>query len=149
MFIGEAPGKDEDETGVPFVGRAGKILDKAIADTGLTEKDFIIVNVLKCRPAGNKYMKIYEKNCISYLNTQIEIISPKLIVTLGMHALAIFSKEKLIKNIGIPIRHQEYTVIPMLHPASVLHDPRKWNLWNDSWNALKTYIEHKKIINEK
>lgn len=87
MFVGEGPGADEDAQGRPFVGRAGQLLDKIIAACGLKRSDVYIGNILKCRPPGNRDPRADEIiNCLPYLQRQIEIISPEIIVALGAHA---------------------------------------------------------------
>ena len=87
MFIGEAPGADEDAQGRPFVGRAGRLLDNIISACGLKRSDVYIGNILKCRPPGNRDPKAEEIiSCLSYLQRQIEIIEPEVIVALGAHA---------------------------------------------------------------
>ncbi len=87
MFVGEAPGADEDAQGRPFVGRAGQLLDKVIAACGLKRSDVFIGNILKCRPPGNRDPRPDEIiSCLPYLQTQIEIIKPEIIVALGAHA---------------------------------------------------------------
>jgi uracil-DNA glycosylase len=87
VFVGEAPGADEDEQGRPFVGRSGQLLDKIIAAMGLQRQDVFICNVLKCRPPDNRDPKPDEIiNCIHFLETQLEIIKPEIIVALGAHA---------------------------------------------------------------
>ena len=87
MFVGEAPGADEDAQGRPFVGRAGQLLDKIIAACGLKREEVFIGNILKCRPPGNREPRPEEIiNCLPYLQRQIETIKPDIIVALGAHA---------------------------------------------------------------
>jgi DNA polymerase len=87
MFVGEAPGFHEDKQGLPFVGQAGKLLDKLLAGIGLTRADVFVCNVLKCRPPGNRDPVPDEKEaCEPYLFRQVELIRPKVIATLGNHA---------------------------------------------------------------
>jgi uracil-DNA glycosylase family 4 len=87
MFIGEGPGADEDAQGRPFVGRAGQLLDKIIVACGLKRSDVFIANILKCRPPGNRDPRADEIiSCLPYLQRQIEIINPEIIVALGAHA---------------------------------------------------------------
>ena len=133
MFIGEAPGYYEDVKGRPFVGAAGKLLDKLLSDIGLSRKEVFIGNVLKCRPPKNRDPRTNEiETCTPYLDQQLKIIKPKIIVTLGRHSTSyIFSKVGL-KTEGITkLRGKIYEInlftfqislIPMYHPAAVLYN---------------------------
>jgi len=95
MFIGEAPGKNEDETGIPFIGRAGQLLRKFLYDTGYGQNDFYIANTVKCRPPENRKPSNQEKEaCYGYLEKQIELVNPKIIVLVGSTAMESFIKEK-------------------------------------------------------
>lgn len=130
MFVGEAPGKSEDEQGKPFVGAAGKFLDELLNEIGLKRSDVFITNVVKCRPPENRDPLDEEINtCWSYLETQINEIKPKLIVTLGRHAMYRFLPDDLrISNVhgqakrykGIWQEKQVY--YPMYHPAVALYN---------------------------
>src|SRR6476661_9479610 len=96
MFVGEAPGFHEDQQGIPFVGQAGKLLDKLLAGIGLTRADVYIANVLKCRPPGNRDPQPDEiELCEGYLFRQIESIEPKLVATLGNFATKLLSGKQL------------------------------------------------------
>jgi uracil-DNA glycosylase len=130
MFCGEAPGKNEDEQGLPFVGQAGKLLDKLLAEIGLTRADVFVVNVLKCRPPGNRDPAPVEiENCQDYLMRQIELIEPTVICTLGNFATKLLRADPT----GITRLHgrEEERVIgtravrlyPIFHPAAALYTP--------------------------
>lgn len=135
MFVGEAPGKDEDETGIPFVGRAGKLLDKMLAAIGLHRNDVFIANVLKCRPPQNRDPLPEEiLQCEPYLKRQLEIIQPKVLVALGRIAGQVLLK----RNDSLSVLRQEtllYEKTPLVvtyHPAALLRNPQwKQNAWND------------------
>ena len=125
MFIGEAPGKQEDEAGRPFVGRAGALLEELLKEAGFSREDVFITNVVKCRPPDNRDPRKDEiETCKPYLEEQIDLLEPKLIVTLGNHAA-----ETLIGRSGMKDMHgQEFEykgvkVIPMYHPAAGLYNP--------------------------
>ena len=122
VFIGEAPGAYEDETGRPFVGRAGKLLEVSLQEIGLSRSDVWIGNIIKHRPPGNRDPLPDEiKSCAPYLMLQLELISPKLIVTLGRFAMNFFYKEgKISRDKGRLIRVGEYNVYPVYHPAAGL-----------------------------
>jgi uracil-DNA glycosylase len=130
MFCGEAPGKNEDEQGLPFVGQAGKLLDKLLAEIGLQRTDVFICNVLKCRPPGNRDPAPVEiENCQDYLMRQIELIEPTVICTLGNFATKLLRADPT----GITRLHgrEEERVIgtravrlyPIFHPAAALYTP--------------------------
>ncbi len=123
MFIGEAPGWHEDQQGRPFVGPAGKFLDELLAYIGLSRKQVYIANVIKCRPQGNRDPLPTEiQNCRPYLKRQIEIIQPKMIVTLGRYSMAMFFPGKSISKIhGTAQKRDNVIYYAMYHPAAALH----------------------------
>jgi len=126
MFVGEGPGADEDRVGEPFVGRAGKLLTSLIEGIGLTRDDVYIANVVKCRPPGNRDPQPEEiAACHPYLAAQLDLISPRVVVTLGNFA----TKLLLDTKVGITkLRGQQFpfregaTLIPALHPSFVLRN---------------------------
>ena len=127
MFIGEAPGKKEDETGIPFIGRAGQLLRKYLFECGFSANDFYIANTVKCRPPKNRVPEQEEKlQCENYLHTQIDIIEPKVIIFCGATALKSFSESKTpISKIrgelmGIEVRGKKYKAMPIFHPSYLL-----------------------------
>ena len=135
MFVGEAPGADEDIQGEPFVGRAGQLLTKIIEAIGLTREDVYIANVLKCRPPGNRNPEPDEVDtCEPFLFSQVDIVRPKVIVALGK-----FAAQCLLKT-DVPItriRGKEFAyrgavLIPTFHPAYLLRNPSaKREVWED------------------
>lgn len=135
MFIGEAPGADEDEQGLPFVGRAGQLLTKIIESIQLKREDVFIANVLKCRPPGNRPPKPDEiVNCKPYLLQQIDIISPKIICALGTFAAqAILETETSIGKLRGSFHEMgKYKVVCTYHPAYLLRNPNdKGLVWED------------------
>ncbi|MDH3392606.1 MAG: uracil-DNA glycosylase [Desulfobulbaceae bacterium] len=124
FFIGEAPGKNEDKTGLPFVGAAGRVLDEMLATIDLARSDVFITSVLKCRPPDNRDPKPEEiKACLPYLAQQVEIIQPKLIVTLGRFALHLFRPDAIIgESHGKPFTDNGYTILPVYHPAAAIYN---------------------------
>ena len=122
MFIGEAPGFWEDQQGRPFVGPAGKLLDQLLARVGMKRSDVYITNMVKCRPADNRDPYPGElQACAKHLDRQIELIQPKVIVTLGRHSLArFFPKETISKARGKARNVGNVTVFPVYHPAAAL-----------------------------
>jgi len=123
VFIGEAPGFHEDQQGLPFVGQAGQFLDHLLSSIGLSRSDVYICNVIKCRPPGNRDPLPTEiNNCQKWLDTQLELISPKMIVTLGRYSLAKFFPGEAISKIhGKERRINNAVYYPMYHPAAALH----------------------------
>ena len=125
VFIGEAPGKDEDIQGKPFVGRAGKFLNELLASVGLSRDDIYITNILKCRPPNNRDPDETEiKVCSPYLEKQIDMINPKVIVTLGRYSLNYFLPGFSISKVhGQPKRRisDSRVIFPMYHPAVALY----------------------------
>ncbi len=123
LFIGEAPGYHEDQQGRPFVGPAGKFLDELLASINLDRQQVYIANVIKCRPTGNRDpLPVEIRNCQEWLERQIEIISPKMIVTLGRYSMSMFFPGKSIGKIhGTAQKQGDVIYFAMYHPAAALH----------------------------
>jgi uracil-DNA glycosylase len=124
VFIGEAPGKNEDLQGKPFVGAAGKFLDEMLAMIGLKRSDIYITNIIKYRPPNNRDPLPEEKAAfLPYLKSQLEVIQPKLVVTLGRHSLNCFLPDLQISRVhGQPKRHRGLVYLPLFHPAAALYN---------------------------
>jgi DNA polymerase len=135
MFVGEAPGADEDMQGEPFVGRAGQLLTKIIEAIGLTRGDVYIANVIKCRPPGNRNPEPDEvEQCEPFLFRQIDTIKPKVIVALGKFAAQCLLKtETPISRLrGQEFAYRDAILIPTFHPAYLLRNPSsKREVWED------------------
>jgi uracil-DNA glycosylase family 4 len=145
MIIGEAPGFYEDKQGVPFVGKAGNLLNQMLQSVSLFEKDFYIANVLKCRPPNNRDPKIEEiVQCSSYLRRQIELLKPSLILALGRFAGQFLSDKPLALNQLRKTVHY-YQNIPFIvsyHPAYLLRNPSdKKKTYFDLLN-VKKFLSH-------
>ena len=123
LFIGEAPGWHEDQQGRPFVGPAGQFLDQLLASIGLRREEVYIANVIKCRPPQNREPLPAEmQSCCKWLDRQIEIIQPQMIITLGRYSLArYFPTESIGKIHGKPRKLGGVIYYPMYHPAAALH----------------------------
>jgi uracil-DNA glycosylase len=147
MVIGEGPGKDEDETGEPFVGRAGRLLTDILKAINFEREEVYIANVVKCRPPGNRTPMLSEmKECIPYLERQIEIIKPKLILCLGLTAAqSLLDKRDSLGN----FRNSDYSfkgakVVVTYHPAALLRNPHwKKDCWADVQKFRKLYDDMK------
>ena len=141
MFIGEAPGADEDEQGEPFVGRAGQLLNNMIKAMGIDRKDVYIANIIKCRPPGNRTPERDEcETCSPFLMRQIEVIGPKAIVALGAVAaktlLAVNAPMSELRGRWYEFRGTKLAVT--YHPAFLLRDPRqKKEAWKDLQMVMK------------
>jgi uracil-DNA glycosylase family 4 len=123
VFIGEAPGFHEDQQGRPFVGQAGQFLEQLLNSIGMKRSDVYICNVIKCRPPGNRDPLPTEiKNCQKWLDQQLELLSPKMVVTLGRYSLAKFFPGETISKIHGKARRQGNVLyFAMYHPAAALH----------------------------
>jgi len=152
LFIGEAPGKNEDATGVPFCGRAGNILTKLLEHINLKREDIYICNILKCRPPINRDPKPLEiKKCTPYLEDQIKIIKPKVICSLGRFAMAFLMDKyglgQKIKPIGkvhgseykIQVFSNEIIFIPFYHPAVAAYNPNMKDILKKDFKLLEKY----------
>jgi uracil-DNA glycosylase family 4 len=144
VFIGEAPGAQEDKQGRPFVGNSGKLLAELLATIGLSREDVYITNVVKFRPPDNRDPTAKEKEaCMPFLRDELSIIKPKVIVPLGRHALSHFTKDSTIGEAhGHPLpTTEDYAVFPMYHPAAALHNPGLRKTLKDDFAALGAFLE--------
>ncbi|MBF0557146.1 MAG: uracil-DNA glycosylase [Nitrospirae bacterium] len=146
MFIGEGPGREEDAQGRPFVGDAGKLLDRLIEKMGFRREDVYIANIVKCRPPMNRDPQEDEvASCLQFLVKQIEIIQPRVIVSLGKVAaytiLGIsepITKFSITRTRGKFGEYRGIPVMPTFHPAYLLRNPRdKWLTWEDAQAVMK------------
>jgi uracil-DNA glycosylase family 4 len=143
MFIGEAPGASEDERGLPFVGRAGKLLETLLEEIGMARKDVFIANVLKCRPPGNRDpLPVEIENCREYLYRQVELIQPRVICSLGNFSTKLLRDDPT----GITRLHgkpEELTLgtravrlYPIFHPAAALYTPKMLETLREDFSRL-------------
>jgi DNA polymerase len=143
MFIGEAPGAEEDRQGLPFVGRAGQLLDQLLAGIDLGRKDVWVSNVIKCRPPGNRDPQPVEiESCHPYLMRQVELIEPRVIATLGNFATKLLtgSRVGITRVRGTPQVHEiagrTVFLMPLLHPAAALRTPSLVETLREDFRAL-------------
>lgn len=146
MIIGEAPGRDEDIQGHPFVGQSGKLLDKILEACGFDRIEHIyITNIIKCRPPGNRTPSLEEvRQCKPYLLQQIELIHPEIMILLGAIALKslVDPNLKITRVRGEWIDWNNYFVIPIYHPSALLRNPAlKHNTWEDFKKVVIKYRE--------
>ena len=143
MFVGEAPGFHEDKQGIPFVGQAGKLLDKLLAGIGLERSEVYIANVLKCRPPGNRDPQPDEiESCEPHLFRQIELIQPRVVATLGNFATKLLSgKPTGITRVhgqeqDVTLGGNQVLLYPLYHPAAALYTPAMLNILQEDFRRL-------------
>lgn len=143
VFIGEAPGKNEDLQGEPFVGAAGKFLDEMLEMIGLKREDVYITNIVKYRPPGNRDPFPDEKQAfLPYLESQLKVIQPVLVVTLGRHSLNCFLPDLSISAChGQPKRYQGRVYLPLFHPAAALYNGAMRQTLIDDFALIPAIIE--------
>lgn len=143
MLIGEGPGFHEDQSGRPFVGAAGNFLVELLGSVGLTREQVFICNVVKCRPPGNRDPEPNEiKACQEYLDRQIELINPRLIVTLGRYSMARWFPDARISHVhGKPRQVGDRVIVPMYHPAAALHQPSLKQEVIDDFKKLPQFLD--------
>lgn len=155
MFIGEAPGKNEDLKGKPFVGRAGDVFDKLLNSVGLTRDQIYLCNILKCRPPGNRNPLASEiRSCVGSLDVQIKVVEPLVIGTLGN-----FATTYIFERFGIPPakisavagkvfdvdpRFGQIKIVPVFHPAVATYNVHKTDLLIEHFQVFKKFIGSKK-----
>ena len=143
MFIGEAPGANEDRLGLPFVGQAGKLLDKLLAEIGLERDDVFVINTVKCRPPDNRDPHPQEiESCSGYLHRQVELIEPTVICTLGNFATKLLRADPTgisrlhgrdeIRTIGV----RAIRLLPLFHPAAALYTPSTLQTLRDDFARI-------------
>ena len=143
LFIGEGPGQTEDETGLPFVGRAGQLLDKIMAGVGIDRKDIYITNIVKCRPPQNRDPLPEEQTqCRKWLDRQIEIMQPKIIVCLGRISAQLFIKPdfRVTKEHGVFFQRGNTLLMGTFHPSALLRNPNNRPLSFEDFRILRDKI---------
>jgi uracil-DNA glycosylase family 4 len=147
MFVGEAPGASEDEQGLPFVGQAGKLLEKLLVEIGLTRAEVFIANVLKCRPPGNRDpLPIEIENCHEYLYRQVELIQPRVICSLGNFSTKLLRGDPtgITRLHGQPepltLGARTVRLYPIFHPAAALYTPRMLETLREDFARLPALL---------
>jgi DNA polymerase len=148
MFVGEAPGRNEDETGKPFVGRAGKLLTRLIEGIGMSRAQVFITSVVKHRPPKNRPPKPLEVNtCKHWLNEQLTIVKPKLIVPLGRFGMEYFLPGETITSAhGRLFNQPRWNVFPVYHPAYGLRSTRALEAIKRDFKSLKAVLLKERIL---
>ncbi|KKP92408.1 MAG: Uracil-DNA glycosylase [candidate division WS6 bacterium GW2011_GWC1_36_11] len=145
VFIGEAPGKNEDLQGKPFVGAAGKFLDKLLESIGMTREDVYVSNTVKYRPPDNREPTDEEKlSCRVWLNAELMFIKPKILIPLGRHAFGRFVPGAMISaSHGQPFEHPSgIPIFAMYHPAVALYNPNLRDVLKEDFGKLKNYLDN-------
>jgi DNA polymerase len=141
MLVGEAPGREEDLTGRPFVGRAGRLLDSVLEPIGIPRKNVFITNIVKCRPPKNRQPTKRERDTCkeAYLQRQIDVIRPRLVVLLGRTAAQALLGAKSLKRVrGRVVRRGRVEYLCTYHPGAVLRNPRRRGTFSEDLQELKT-----------
>ena len=144
MFVGEAPGEQEDKQGIPFVGAAGKLLDKYLDAVGILRDEVYIANILKCRPPHNRDPLPEEGDaCIGFLREQVKLIRPEIIVCLGrISAMRLIKPDfKITREHGVIVKKGAFAMTAVYHPAALLRDPSKKEDMYRDMNKIKAYLD--------
>lgn len=144
MFVGEAPGEQEDKQGIPFVGAAGKLLDKYLDAVEILRDEVYIANILKCRPPHNRDPLPEEGDaCIGFLREQVKLIRPEIIVCLGrISAMRLIKPDfKITREHGIIIKKGAFAMTAVYHPAALLRDPSKKEDMYRDMKKIKAYLD--------
>jgi DNA polymerase len=143
IFVGEAPGEQEDAQGRPFVGAAGKLLTELLASVGLRREDVYITNIVKCRPPGNRPPRKDEtKSCKPYLDRQISLINPRIICPMGNSAIhSLMDSDKSVTDLhGRPVEIGQVTFFPMYHPAAALYTFQLRKVMEEDFKQLQRLL---------
>jgi uracil-DNA glycosylase len=142
LFVGEAPGAAEDREGIPFVGRSGQRLDAAVARLGLRAGEYGVLNLLKCRPPQNRFDRAAARTCRPYLDRQVELLSPRVLVTLGSPALHALDPDAppILLAAGRPRSVSPRPLFPLIHPAAAMRSRRMAERWTHDVDALGRWL---------
>ncbi len=144
LFVGEAPGENEDKTGTPFVGRAGKLLDQYLFAVDIPRESVYIANILKCRPPKNRDpLPSEEDACMDFLRRQVKLIKPKVIVCLGrISAMRLIRPDyKITKEHGEWVQKGDFLITAVYHPALLLRDPRRKEEMLEDMKKIKAKLD--------
>lgn len=144
VFVGEGPGAQEDQQGLPFVGRSGQFLDELLNSIGLNRQKVFITNVVKCRPPDNRDPHVNEvRVCTAYLKRQLKLIRPRLIVTLGRFAMRHFISDGRISEIhGQPRLVDDMVILPLYHPAAALYRGSLRSVVTEDFQRISALLEN-------
>lgn len=149
MFVGEAPGEKEDQSGIPFVGASGKLFDKYLEAVDISADEIYVANILKCRPPNNRDpLPAEEDSCIEYLRSQVKLIKPKIIVCLGrIAAMRLITPDfKITRDHGKFFSKGNYEMCAVYHPSALLRDPKKKEDMLTDMKCIKAKLDAYKNI---
>jgi uracil-DNA glycosylase len=148
LFVGEAPGASEDRQGIPFVGAAGKRLDRLVGEIGLLESEFAVVNVIKCHPPGNKFSLEAAEACRPFLARQVEFLQPIMVVPLGVSALAAFRPDLLPigRAAGRLFRWRGLLFFPLIHPSAAARSRTFLRRWERDGKRLSALLSRRGAV---
>ena len=143
VFVGEAPGAEEDRQALPFVGRSGRVLDRGIARLGVPAEAVGIVNLVKCRPPRNVFSRPAAAACRPYLDRQLALLSPSVVVPLGAHALASLDRTapRITAAAGSVRTAGPWRLFPLLHPAATFRSRRNLERWQRDLDRLRAFLD--------
>ncbi len=148
MIVGEAPGSSEDEKGLPFVGRSGKLLDQVLSNLNLRREEIYITNSVRCRPMLGKPPKLSEiRTCSGYLRREIELVKPSLVIPMGNSALGslgfVINRkfDRVTEIVGKVIDHGEFFIFPQFHPAAILRNPKRREYFEEYFRKASALLE--------
>jgi DNA polymerase len=142
VFVGEAPGVREDQVGLPFVGRSGQRLDAAIGELGIRPDEYGVLNLVKCHPPGNRFDPAAARTCRPYLDRQLELLRPSLLVPLGANALRALdpAAPPILKAAGCARRNLGRDMFPLVHPAAAMRSRLLALRWRSDVEALADWL---------
>jgi uracil-DNA glycosylase family 4 len=142
VFVGEAPGAEEDRLGRPFVGRSGRLLDESVGVLGVAPGSVGMINLLKCRPPKNVFVERSVATCRPFLDRQLSLLSPSLVVPLGAHALDALdpSAPRITDAAGRARTAGAWQLFPLLHPAAALRSRRNLERWREDVGRLRAFL---------
>jgi len=142
VFVGEAPGATEDRLGLPFVGRSGKRLDSALVEAGVDPDAYGVLNLVKCRPPRNRFDRAAAATCRPYLDRQLELLRPAVLVSLGAHALRALdpTAPRVLLAAGHPRPLHRCVLFPLIHPAAAMRSRAMASRWRSDFAELRAWL---------
>jgi uracil-DNA glycosylase len=151
VFVGEAPGATEDRLGLPFVGRSGQRLDAALVEAGVDPAVYGVLNLIKCRPPRNRFDRAAAVTCRPYLDRQLELLHPSVLVSLGAYALGALdpSAPRILLAAGHPRPLEGRMLFPLIHPAAALRSRVLAHRWRSDFTALGIWLDRTGVVSSR